>query len=208
MIFSLLCICFFFFYCLVFIFVYFCFFFFFKQKTAYEMRISDWSSDVCSSDLLWSARPCWMRARRTRRLSCLDNGPPLVAGVPGDLAQDADDGIFAVVLGLGVLSCVLKGVECLCQVDVQPHHFLRVCRLAVLAHRILLSPVAPGRPRSRGRSGGTRTSRARQPNCTPTRSPGRGVRPGCPRWRAGSSRGSVRTAGTGRCTGRDRKSVV
>src|SRR3546814_3010002 len=29
-------------------------FFFFKQKTAYEMRISDWSSDVCSSDL----RPC------------------------------------------------------------------------------------------------------------------------------------------------------
>src|SRR3546814_5721003 len=32
-------------------------FFFFKQKTAYEMRISDWSSDVCSSDL----------ARRMRR---------------------------------------------------------------------------------------------------------------------------------------------
>src|SRR3546814_7265212 len=33
----------------------FFFFFFFKQKTAYEMRISDWSSDVCSSDL-------WARA--------------------------------------------------------------------------------------------------------------------------------------------------
>src|SRR3546814_10350823 len=34
------------------IFVLICFcFFFFKQKTAYEMRISDWSSDVCSSDL-------------------------------------------------------------------------------------------------------------------------------------------------------------
>src|SRR3546814_12110296 len=32
-----------------------CFFFFVKQKTAYEMRISDWSSDVCSSDL--SAAP-------------------------------------------------------------------------------------------------------------------------------------------------------
>src|SRR3546814_8027486 len=28
-------------------------FFFFKQKTAYEMRISDWSSDVCSSDLIY-----------------------------------------------------------------------------------------------------------------------------------------------------------
>src|SRR3546814_9132518 len=31
-------------------------FFFFKQKTAYEMRISDWSSDVCSSDLAGAGR--------------------------------------------------------------------------------------------------------------------------------------------------------
>src|SRR3546814_7083755 len=30
--------------------------FFFKQKTAYELRISDWSSDVCSSDLVSSSR--------------------------------------------------------------------------------------------------------------------------------------------------------
>src|SRR3546814_7597362 len=37
-------------FCFSFVFFYFCFFFF-KQKTAYEMRISDWSSDVCSSDL-------------------------------------------------------------------------------------------------------------------------------------------------------------
>src|SRR3546814_9955933 len=37
---------------MVFSFMYLFFFiFFFKQKTAYEMRISDWSSDVCSSDL-------------------------------------------------------------------------------------------------------------------------------------------------------------
>src|SRR3546814_4660279 len=44
------------------------FFFFFKQKTAYEMRISDWSSDVCSSDL--PGRPHFeiirLRARETR----------------------------------------------------------------------------------------------------------------------------------------------
>src|SRR3546814_2498806 len=46
-------------------------FFFFKQKTAYEMRISDWSSDVCSSDLTadWHAnnrrqRREWRRDRR------------------------------------------------------------------------------------------------------------------------------------------------
>src|SRR3546814_2793267 len=37
------------------------FFFFFKQKTAYEMRISDWSSDVCSSDLYLARRDAgWM----------------------------------------------------------------------------------------------------------------------------------------------------
>src|SRR3546814_9540605 len=35
----------------------FMFVFFFKQKTAYEMRISDWSSDVCSSDLRIEAGP-------------------------------------------------------------------------------------------------------------------------------------------------------
>src|SRR3546814_1480830 len=43
---------------------YFCFmlFFFVKQKTAYEMRISDWSSDVCSSDLLtWDEESVMLR---------------------------------------------------------------------------------------------------------------------------------------------------
>src|SRR3546814_4574524 len=38
-----------------------CVFFFFKQKTAYDMRISDWSSDVCSSDL--STKPSSKRRR-------------------------------------------------------------------------------------------------------------------------------------------------
>src|SRR3546814_2839878 len=42
-------------------------FFFFKQKTAYEMRISDWSSDVCSSDLSSVRGPC--RCRELVRLS-------------------------------------------------------------------------------------------------------------------------------------------
>src|SRR3546814_2656783 len=44
----------------------FIYFFFFKQKTAYEMRISDWSSDVCSSDLC--------------SLSAMAAGPILVVG--------------------------------------------------------------------------------------------------------------------------------
>src|SRR3546814_8703299 len=38
------------------------FLFFFKQKTAYEMRISDWSSDVCSSDLYARSPPARFRA--------------------------------------------------------------------------------------------------------------------------------------------------
>src|SRR3546814_1176603 len=44
---------------------------FLKQKTAYEMRISDWSSDVCSSDLtaLRSAREAPGAAAKARRLS-------------------------------------------------------------------------------------------------------------------------------------------
>src|SRR3546814_10125985 len=53
------------------------YFFFFKQKTAYEMRISDWSSDVCSSDLFrrhdrngWPPPPHWAPARSRRQ------GPP------------------------------------------------------------------------------------------------------------------------------------
>src|SRR3546814_5706331 len=43
-------------------------FFFFKQKTAYEMRISDWSSDVCSSDLGTrpSDRPSWQSRELSR----------------------------------------------------------------------------------------------------------------------------------------------
>src|SRR3546814_17458164 len=47
---------------MVIVFLLCCFlFFFFKQKTAYEMRISDWSSDVCSSDLKPTHR--WWRRR-------------------------------------------------------------------------------------------------------------------------------------------------
>src|SRR3546814_3089659 len=49
-------------------------FVFFKQKTAYEMRISDWSSDVCSSDLVavlgqFGRQPC----RRAERIEQLDD---------------------------------------------------------------------------------------------------------------------------------------
>src|SRR3546814_8992133 len=42
-----------------------CFFLFFKQKTAYEMRIRDWSSDVCSSDLQDVLMEVWERTHVT-----------------------------------------------------------------------------------------------------------------------------------------------
>src|SRR3546814_18951756 len=55
------------------------FFFFVKQKTAYEMRISDWSSDVCSSDLLQPA-PHALHVR-----------PVFVAALGGEVAFLAGD---------------------------------------------------------------------------------------------------------------------
>src|SRR3546814_10738022 len=66
------------------------FVFFFKQKTAYEMRISDWSSDVCSSDLTLSAddgpnpeladmtRRFWIAAALTVPVFVLEMGGHLV----------------------------------------------------------------------------------------------------------------------------------
>src|SRR3546814_9159081 len=52
------------------------FFFFFKQKTAYEMRISDWSSDVCSSDLLAGVEAC-----RTTPVTGAPRAPYCLMGV-------------------------------------------------------------------------------------------------------------------------------
>src|SRR3546814_17277543 len=66
--------------------MYYCFFF--KQKTAYEMRISDWSSDVCSSDLIMDA----LAAVRSRdRASLRERGRPhavhALLGACGGLAM-------------------------------------------------------------------------------------------------------------------------
>src|SRR3546814_2217541 len=52
-------------------------FFFFKQKTAYEMRISDWSSDVCSSDL----NGCFVQ------LACLEHLADIARPAPGNHDQ-------------------------------------------------------------------------------------------------------------------------
>src|SRR3546814_9705092 len=71
-------------------------FFFFKQKTAYEMRISDWSSDVCSSDLLPTEQ-----ARRRQR--------DAAAGGFLELAVDVEDGLRE--LPVQALEALGEGVE-------------------------------------------------------------------------------------------------
>src|SRR3546814_245326 len=64
-------------------------FFCFKQKTAYEMRISDWSSDVCSSDLLVRqvARLAGKDERRIAREFALRRSQRGLVGVGGKLAR-------------------------------------------------------------------------------------------------------------------------
>src|SRR3546814_7825517 len=60
------------------------FIFFFKQKTAYDMRISDWSSDVCSSDL---GPACFGRQARP-----VTRNGKAARGVVGALGRDRDEG--------------------------------------------------------------------------------------------------------------------
>src|SRR3546814_1488511 len=60
-----------------------CFVFFFKQKTAYEMRISDWSSDVCSSDLDGRGNIVDGNASATNDRSTAEN----IVGGPDDFAR-------------------------------------------------------------------------------------------------------------------------
>src|SRR3546814_20817075 len=67
------------------------YFFFFKQKTAYEMRISDWSSDVCSSDLAMTAvlEPDGMSAVRCGQVAGVQ-AESKTAVRPRTLALDLD----------------------------------------------------------------------------------------------------------------------
>src|SRR3546814_16538842 len=94
------------------------FFFFFKQKTAYEMRISDWSSDVCSSDLRAPTHPYTQALLRAVALDHL--GQRLQAGegaLHGLAANAAADGflLHAGQPGIEVLLRHLYGSAALCR---------------------------------------------------------------------------------------------
>src|SRR3546814_4418392 len=83
-----------------------CYVFFFKQKTAYEMRISDWSSDVCSSDLnsappilydipdgKGGTLPALVRVGKTAQIFVLDrrNGKPVFPVEERPVPQDRSE---------------------------------------------------------------------------------------------------------------------
>src|SRR3546814_12139727 len=74
--------------CCISVLLYVALFFFFKQKTAYEMRISDWSSDVCSSDLLHVA------GRSGAAFLCVFPGLHGRHAWVGDFRQPDPDGVL------------------------------------------------------------------------------------------------------------------
>src|SRR3546814_1416724 len=67
--------------------------FFFKQKTAYEMRISDWSSDVCSSDLFTgSTVPAGLDSRMADdKTGRREKGCPSAAGKSGVMKRNSNE---------------------------------------------------------------------------------------------------------------------
>src|SRR3546814_8028546 len=71
-------------------------FVFFKQKTAYEMRISDWSSDVCSSDLA-AKLAAQMPMRGKGRQACVPNQFRICAPMPQGQRQYAHQSAITVV---------------------------------------------------------------------------------------------------------------
>src|SRR3546814_16388110 len=93
-------------------------FFFFKQKTAYEMRISDWSSDVCSSDLTGSAgvRAGWSHHlqkawRMTVRALVVDDSPTMRALLSASLSRDPDIEV------VGAASNAMEGRQLIKELD-------------------------------------------------------------------------------------------
>src|SRR3546814_8480882 len=90
------------------------FFLFFKQKTAYEMRISDWSSDVCSSDLAigWTqgSASCSGGGRPVRRPCCLFAARAVSAGLPGPTRVAC--GRSSALCSPGVDDLNAGGIEC------------------------------------------------------------------------------------------------
>src|SRR3546814_2431885 len=104
--------------------------FFFKQKTAYEMRISDWSSDVCSSDLQLHICDQNVRGKATQQLATLGNracGFHLVATPTQRFSDDGADRLIVIhhqYASLGRSEERRVGKECVstCRSRWSPYH--------------------------------------------------------------------------------------
>src|SRR3546814_15666863 len=114
---------------------------FFKQKTAYEMRISDWSSDVCSSDL--ERAEDIARAKRQGKLGLImgwQNGRPL--------GEQPDRLALFHTLGMRVIQLTRSeerrvGEECVstCRSSGSPHHQKKKQKYNDIQYKGRLQPV-------------------------------------------------------------------
>src|SRR3546814_13888946 len=129
--------------------------FFFKQKTSYEMRISDWSSDVCSSDLPVPS-PLQLAGEPASFVigaTGLRSPPPACGrGFSGSLRRDAGLGehVLAVAFGVVHRRGVVAGLVLLAAVEAGPPRVPVAARgpLAVLGRWRLhnVGVGAPGEP--------------------------------------------------------------
>src|SRR3546814_13591070 len=118
-------------------------FFFFKQKTAYEMRISDWSSDVCSSDLIEIDHH---QIDRADRMVAHRRG---VFGIVAHAEQPA----------------MHLGVE---RLDAAVHHLRKAGEIGNVAHREPgVAQRLRGPPGREQRSGARRVGKERVSTCRP-----------------------------------------
>src|SRR3546814_7137331 len=81
-------------------------FFFFKQKTAYEMRISDWSSDVCSSDLAQTLANFYQSIDHDHEIVPFINKIDLPAAEPDKVKAEIED-----IIGLDASDAVLTSAK-------------------------------------------------------------------------------------------------
>src|SRR3546814_10942981 len=101
-------------------------FFFFKQKTSYEMRISDWSSDVCSSDLhvlatqtLWQKRPRTLRISVDGRLGAHVGAKDLILAVIARIGADGAAGHVVEYAGAVIRALPMEARMTVCNITIE-----------------------------------------------------------------------------------------
>src|SRR3546814_5702307 len=120
-------------------------FFFFKQKTAYEVRISDWSSDVCSSDLFRGTGARANRGSDSRVIHFRDGDAYL------DYQQQfGERAIYDVMTGH--VQGVAKDIAAIEAFGPNPDHTFRMLRDRAYQQMVEVNPVEKGKVDNRARS--------------------------------------------------------